>query len=92
MTGETVGKLGENWDRRLLPHVGGPRPAPAPVVEEPPLIRLDWGNRFKTSTPAYVYYRREKCYVCNKGTWLRDPDTGRPCHKVCAEQLLNRST
>lgn len=93
MTGESVGKLGDNWDRRLLPYVGGPRRVPAaPVVEvRPPVMMLDWGNRFKTSTPAAVDFKRKPCYICRKGTWLRHPESGKPCHKVCAENRINRS-
>lgn len=31
----------------------------------------------------------EPCIDCGRGAFLRDPDTGRPRHKVCAERAID---
>jgi len=51
---------------------------------ERPRIGLDWRHNSHTLT------RRAKCRHCGNPTWTRDDD-GKPSHKTCAEDALNRA-
>lgn len=46
-------------------------------------VVLDW-RRHKLGI------RRAACRLCRRKTWLRD-EVGKPCHKVCAEQAIERA-
>ncbi|MEU2724023.1 hypothetical protein [Streptomyces smyrnaeus] len=68
-----------------------PRP---PLPPQPPAA--DAGGEYPhSSNPETERWRRATvrdwadttpCVLCGQPAMLRDPDTGRPTHKVCAEQ------
>lgn len=49
------------------------------------------------TTPAFLDWRHAQigdpapCVRCRRPALLRNPDTGRPEHKVCAEAALSRT-
>jgi hypothetical protein len=51
-------------------------------------ILLDWSGR--GDCPAAAVGPPEPCIHCNRPALLREPGTGRPCHKVCAEADIGR--
>lgn len=51
-------------------------------------ILLDWSGR--GNAPEAKVGPLQPCRICRHPALLRDPRTGTPCHKVCAEAELSR--
>lgn len=60
---------------REAPDAGAAAPRPGAR------LGLDWSK--------HDVGRAAKCRLCGRPAWLRD-ENGKPCHKVCAEDELNR--
>lgn len=59
------------------------------TVDNGPRVTLDWSSNGPAKEAARVGPPKP-CCICGKPALLRDPTSGLPCHKVCAEAELSR--
>lgn len=62
----------------------------APSRRQQPRLRtvLDWSGNDKAPRARVGYL--DACVHCGRGALLRHPATGRPCHKICEEDAIDR--
>lgn len=58
------------------------------TVDNAPRVTLDWSSHGPSG--AAVVGPPKPCCLCAQPALLRDPTSGQPCHKVCAEAELSR--